>query len=248
MSTPDASFDESSPRVHSDSIDHLSRGAEPSPEPTLSAASSPARSTSSCADSLAGLPAGEVERVALEFLTSDPGPDAAAAAAARGGLVDAFDLPRPPLATLTRDQVVELERTALAYLARAVADADADDWKYPTPTVFGPPRRIGLHRFQPQQHAGSAASGGEAAEEGVGWDDKDGNGSAWLDRAFNLESYNALDDPSALTDSLDELDLAEPGPRTTATRDDDGPELVHDGQGRDAFGDSVGDGGYSFVG
>ncbi|GAA5898745.1 uncharacterized protein JCM6883_003414 [Sporobolomyces salmoneus] len=217
-----------------DSMDDPSEESER--EATLSAASSPARSTSSGADSLAGEPASEIERVALDFISNPPLSHSDQLKELGGGL-DAFDLPRPPTSSLTRDEMMELEKKAIEFLKKKVADADQDDWMYPTPAVFGPPKPLGLRNAPGMGGTGGGMGGpqrGREGEEGVGWDDKDGNGSEWIDRAFNLERYQV----EGLSGTMNELDLA-----TTNE-----PQLVEDWQGGTSFGDNVDDGGYSFTG
>lgn len=219
--------------------------SESEPDPTLSAASSPARSTSSWADSLAGQHPDEVERVALDFISNPPASDHEQLVQLGGGL-DAFDLPRAPTSTLTRDEVVDLEKKALEFLKRKVLDADRDDWMYPTPAVFGAPKPLGLRNASGTVGAGAMAGPerGREREEGVGWDDKDGNGPDWVDRAFNLERYQV----EGLSGTLHELDLAAVTTTTTDSNDFDPPPRVEDWQGRASFGDTLDEGGYPYAG
>ncbi|GAA5938261.1 uncharacterized protein JCM15063_000684 [Sporobolomyces koalae] len=199
------------------------------PEPTLSAASSPARSTSDV-DSLVGLPFSQVETVALDLIANAP-PSHEEQLKAIGGGVDAFDLPRK--STTIREELVEQEKKAIEFLRRKVQDMDQDDWMYSTPAVFGPPRPLGL-----QTASVSGLERGREFEEGVGWDDKDGNGTGWIDRAFNLESYRV----EGLSGTLNELDVAREDPAYEE------PPAVEDWQGAGTFSDSLGEGGYSFTG
>ncbi|GAA5869343.1 hypothetical protein JCM16303_000436 [Sporobolomyces ruberrimus] len=238
MDTPDASFDESyeqSPPLNRPR--HVSPPSESEPEPTLSAASSPARSTTSCTDSLAGQPPDEVERVALEFLSTAPLSHQEELSQLGGGL-DAFDLPRPPTSSLSKEELSDLEHKALEFLKKKLQDSDQDDWMFPTPPVFGPPKPLGLRNSQ-----GMGVQRGREHEEGVGWDDKDGNGTDWIDRAFNLERYEV----EGLSGTMDELDLATTTTTTTTNRFEE-TAPVEDWQGGGGFGDSVGEGGYSFEG
>ncbi|GAA5946662.1 hypothetical protein JCM3765_000336 [Sporobolomyces pararoseus] len=255
METPDASFDHSTgelsspaaaaPRRIEERGDSIDQPSESEPEPTLSAASSPARSTSSCADSLAGQPYNEVERVALEFISNPPLSHQQQLQQLGGGL-DPFDLPRPPTSSLTKEELKELEAKAMEFLKRKLQDADQDDWMYPSPQVFGPPKPLGLRNAPGMGGSGTAGGSirGREFEEGVGWDDKDGNGSDWIDRAFNLERYQV----EGLSGTMNELDLGIAATNTASTSNFDEPPAVEDWQGGGAFGDSVDHGGYCFTG
>ncbi|GAA6059722.1 hypothetical protein JCM10212_000250 [Sporobolomyces blumeae] len=201
--------------------------AQPSsqPEVTLSAASSPARSTSDV-DSLANVPWHDVEQIALDLVSTVPVSRERELAHLGGGL-DAFDLPRAPCAT-SKDHLDELERKALEFLKAKVDDTDKDDWMFATPAVFGPPKPLAM------RNAAAELGGVETAredDEGVGWHDKDGNGSDWIDRAFNLERYPV----EGISGTLGGLEIA-----------DDEP-LVDDWQGARGFSDS-GEQGYRFAG
>jgi hypothetical protein len=251
MSTPNASFDHSTQEEEEDeqlsspARSHQSEqgeAAEVEPEPTLSAASSPARSSSSCDDSLAGQPASEVERIALEFISNAP-PSQQQQLQQVGGGLDPFDLPRPSISSLSKEELKDLEAKAMEFLKKKVNEVDQDDWMYPTPAVFGPPKPLGL-RNAPGIGGGGAGGPprGREFEEGVGWDDKDGNGSDWIDRAFNLERYQV----EGLSGTMNELDLA--AATTTTTSNFEEPPAVEDWQGGGGFGDSVDEGGYSFTG
>lgn len=273
MDTPDASFDHStshdssplSPRLEHHLRDYYvppSPSLSPSlnlqderdlglePASTLSAASSPARSTSSYADSLAGQPPDEVERVALELISNAPPSHEHQLQQVGGGLDPFVDLPRPPIANLSRDESKELEKKAVEFLKRKLQDADQDDWMYPSPPVFGPPKPLGLRNAPGGTGGGQAIGGavrGREFEEGLGWDDKDGNGPHWSDRAFNYERYQV----EGLRNELDDLDLGIASPlfASNPTNPED-PEAVEDwsGQGGGGFEDSVGHDGFSFTG
>ncbi|GAA5982010.1 hypothetical protein JCM5350_000612 [Sporobolomyces pararoseus] len=250
MDTPDASYDHSTEEASSPVVasrieergDSIDQPSESEPEPTLSAASSPARSTSSCADSLAGQPYNEVERVALEFISNPPLSHQQQLQQLGGGL-DPFDLPRPPTGSLTKEELKDLESKAMEFLKKKLQDAEQDDWMYPTPQVFGPPKPLGLRNAPGIGGSGNAGGAirGREFEEGVGWDDKDANGSDWIDRAFNLERYQV----EGLSGTMNELDLGIAASRTTNFEE---PPAVEDWQGGATFGDSVDHGGYSFTG
>ncbi|GAA5954509.1 hypothetical protein JCM21900_005972 [Sporobolomyces salmonicolor] len=193
-------------------------------DPSLSGVSSPgARSTS--VDSLANASWSEVEARALEFLASSP-PTAEQELKHTGGGLDAFDLPRK-VPSLPSEQL-EAQRKALDFLRKKLDDADKDDWRYPTPAVFGPPKPLGLR---------TATGGmvgperGREHEEGINWDEGTRDGSNWMDRAFNLERYQV----DGLSQPMDDLALA---------RD----EPIEEDFGASRFGDATAEGHYGFAG
>ncbi|GAA5844188.1 hypothetical protein JCM5353_000277 [Sporobolomyces roseus] len=240
LATPDASFDHSDVErddsyfsQHSASLPLQEGSVDPTePDPTLSAVSSPAHSSASVVDSLAGANWQDVEQIVLESISNAP-PTRQQELRELGGGVDAFDgLPRK-LTGMGREELIEAEKRAMDYLKKMVEDSDQDDWMYPTPQVFGPSKSLGLRSDQEK-----GPERGREGEEGVGWDDKDGNGPAWMDRAFNLERYQV----EGLSGSLNELGIA-----TINAREE---PLVEDWQGSGGgFGDTIEEeGGFSFNG
>ncbi|GAA6003864.1 uncharacterized protein JCM10292_003421 [Rhodotorula paludigena] len=138
------------------------------PEPSFSSASS----DTSTPDSLANADYAEVEARALDFLSASP-PSTRPSPGFR-----LEDLPRP-LPTSTRD-CTAAQRTAIEYLKHALDDAERDDWRYRTPTVFdGSASRqiIGASASRDASQMNATLAGGLSAD------------ATWQDHAFNIESY-----------------------------------------------------------
>lgn len=132
-------------------------------------------------DSLIDASPAEVEARALEFLHDDLAPHplaaqmlgAAEAQDALGPRITAADLPRRiPKGAEQQD---EQQQHAVAFLRKCVDDAQDTDWMFATPPVFAAPGKL-----DPR--------GGDAVTRDAA------DGTAWLDDAFNMESYPAFGD------------------------------------------------------
>ena len=239
LPTPDASYDHSSDLERDDSYfsqhsaslaqQDLEDSVDPTePDPTLSAASSPARSSDSVVDSLANATFEDIHQIVLDSLMKAPLTRQQELRELGGGL-DAFDgLPRK--VGMGREELIEEEKRAMVYLKGMVDDSDLDDWKYHTPQVFGPCKSLGL--------GGTREERGREGEVGIGEEGKDANGPGWIERAFNLERYQV----EGLSGSLNGLDI-----QTNRITDTIAEEDWQGSAG--GFGDSMAEeGGYSFNG
>lgn len=134
----------------------------------LSASSPGSRSV----DSLADADYEQVELRALEFLAAHSSPP----------LSD--DAPLPAFDNLANfptklpnhaGEQATAHAKAIQFLRQKLDETDADDWRYTTPAVFGPPPALGLR---------SEREGGVAGDEEAGAGDQ-----PWVDSAFNLERH-----------------------------------------------------------
>ncbi|KAL8286385.1 hypothetical protein RQP46_004402 [Phenoliferia psychrophenolica] len=133
-------------------------------------------------DSLVDASPAEVEARALEFLHDDTAPhplssllhssastaEAEARLAALGPPIGPKDLPRK--IPKSREQQEEQQGYAVAFLRKCVDEVDDSDWMFKTPPVFGAPEALD-------------ARGGDAMQN------DNGDGTTWLDTAFNMESF-----------------------------------------------------------
>lgn len=146
-------------------------------------------------DSLAAASPTEVEERALELLALDTDDESA---------TPRFSAASIPRKLPTGSEEKEGREAAVAFLRKCVKDAEGTDWMYETPCVFGPPVALDTRR-------GEGGTGGEGV-----------NGTAWIDEAFNIESYGTEsgesdypaffgDDDGGTSVGLEFMDLAPSG-------------------------------------
>lgn len=161
------------------------------------------------ADSLLDASPEEVEARALELLSLNshhlPPPPPASSTGATGTTARTeevtatiHDIPRR-VPTSGEGGQVEGEAQAVAFLRKALNEAEETDWQYNTPAVFGPPRVLD-------------------SRPGHGGNDEDTSRLAdWIDTAFNRESFQDDDEQDAsgayeLEESHGALDFGDAAP------------------------------------
>lgn len=167
----------------------------PSEEPSYLSSDNGTSSDTAEVDSLADASEEAVEQRALDLLAlQDEGllfgnstNSTTAVGGSAGGTTVKFtakDVPRKqvPLEGEAKEGV----ENALAFLRRCVMEAEASDFIYKTPLVFGPPLKLDGRK-----------GAGEGELNMIGGGDNVEEGTAWLDTAFNIESYGHQGGPSS---------------------------------------------------
>ncbi|KAK4699782.1 hypothetical protein P7C70_g6475, partial [Phenoliferia sp. Uapishka_3] len=183
-----------SPRANTSSPAPSPADASDSEAPSFISEPSNTSTDQADTDSLIDASASEVEARALEFLHDDSAPhplsssstllhhsaqtaaEIAARIAALGPSIGLNDLPRKIPKSI--EQQEEQQAFAVAFLRKCLDEAEDTDWMYRTPPAFAAPGAL-----DPR--------GGDSATKDAG------DGTAWLDDAFNLESYPAFEDEGA---------------------------------------------------